>query len=136
MHWTLLLALALVACGPETILAPAPPLDLAPKVLSAEGGCDGDGDGESWIFRAQVDDEDGVDDIVEVDVIVYDETTDERVDGFTLLPEEDPHWWGATVAADDTVLECAYLNYSMDFVATDAAGEAGQITAWTDPAIQ
>lgn len=118
------------ACGPEEILAPERSFENAPIVLSASATCTVDGDSAEWVFDAEVDDGDGLADIQQVYAYVYDETTDVRVASFALAPTDDPAVWEHREPAGETSLNCAFRNYSVDFLATDSDGNAGQITAW------
>ena len=118
------------ACGPHEILAPEKADNIAPTILEGFASCSGEGAEAQWTFYAKVDDVDGLEDIQEVHAYVYDESTNLQEDNFALVATQDLALWQTHEAALNTSLDCAFANYSVDFLATDTAGDSGEITSW------
>lgn len=90
----------------------------SPVVVDADAGCFWDQylHDEVWYFEAEVDDYDGLSDIVAVEALVYDEWRGDRwVDGFDLEPTADPWVWYTEVRASRTALDCTYPGYVVEF---------------------
>lgn len=85
-----------------------------------------------WSFEADVDDADGVLDVVQVWADVYDDNTGELVRSFELYPGADPAVWYADFLASTTYLDCWYGGYSVDLVAYDSLDDYGVLTIYPD----
>ena len=101
---------------------PPEPVNYAPDVTWAEAGCYWDGYyyDDIWYFSAEVDDPNGVYDVIAVYADVYDNRTGAWVDSFELYPTNDPYVWFSDWLGSSTYLSCHYYDYSVDLVAYDS----------------
>lgn len=107
-----------------------------PVVYDGDAGCEWDPAREQyvWYFEAEVDDWDGLDDIVYVDANVYDDWRGGYLaDSFALRPTSDPGVWYGEWPERVTSLDCTYPGYSVDLVAWDGFDGSGALTIipWT-----
>ncbi len=72
-----------------------------------------------WTFDADVDDWDGLGDVVAVYADVYDTWTGQWQDGFELAPV-DGYTWSSAWVGGSTYLDCGYPDYVVDFTAVDS----------------
>ncbi len=118
-----------VGCAAE---APVPtPVDdnARPAILSARIDCDGEAGEETWVLFAEVADPDGLDDVLEVTALVYDEATN-ALDETHVLVRLDGGQWEVRFPASSSGLDCSFDRYSVDFIAVDAAGESAAVTVY------
>jgi len=105
----------------------------SPEVVDADAGCVWDGYlGEDvWYFEAEVDDYDGLGDIVSVEAHVYDDWHGGRwVDGFELDPTADRWVWYTEYPEHVTALDCHYRGYTVEFYVWDWWGDVGTLAVW------
>lgn len=101
---------------------PPGPGNDAPEVYWADAGCYWDNyyRDDIWYFEAEVDDPDGVYDVVAVYADIYDLRTGRMEDSFELFPTNDPYYWFSDWLGSTTWLDCYYGDYVVDFVAYDS----------------
>jgi len=104
----------------------------APYVIDAYGGVYWDGYDDIWAFEAEVDDPDGVYDIVEVWADVYDEYNGDYVESFELFSDSAPYFWASEWEGSSTSLDPFYDQYTVDLVVYDALGDYGYETVWVE----
>ena len=94
----------------------------APYTVWADAGCywDNYNHDDVWYFEAEVDDPDGVYDVIAVYADVWDTWDGRWVDSFELYPTADPYFWFSDWLGSSTWLSCYYPDYAVDFVAYDA----------------
>jgi hypothetical protein len=112
---------------------PPAPVNYAPTVVDAVAGCywDRSYHDDIWYFEADVDDRNGVYDVVSVWADVYDEWSGGvYIESFELYPTNDPYTWFSDWLGSSTYLDCLYDGYTVDFVAYDALESAGAATVW------
>ena len=124
------IALALLAALPACVVYdtdhvvvddPAPYVNYAPVINYAEAGCYWDGYYSDfiWYFTGDIDDPNGVYDVVSVWADVYDSPSGAWVDSFELYPTNDPYTWYSDWLGGSTYLDCNYPYYEVDIVAYD-----------------
>lgn len=113
----LLPACVVYADGVPPVQAHAPP-----SIEYADGSCYYDEGYRSftWWFEADVTDTDGPYDVVAVWADVYDDWDGALVDSFELYREERAYWY-SDWDQSSTGLDCDYYDYTVEFVAYDAA---------------
>jgi hypothetical protein len=120
----------------ETIyVEPGPVVNFSPMVLSADAGVFWDDYyfDDIWYFSADVDDPDGVYDVVEVWADVYDEYRGGvLVESFPLDPTADPYIWYSEWLGSSTYLDPFYDGYTVDIVAYDSFDDFGWTTIWAN----
>jgi hypothetical protein len=106
-----------------------PPVNYAPTITYADGGCYWDPGYRDyvWWFESDVDDPDGYLDVTEVYADVYDDATGKWEDGFELYPDTGMTWYSAWLGSS-TYLDCAYPYYSVDITAYDSYGDYDVVT--------
>lgn len=104
--------------GPDPVPAP---VNYAPELTWADGGCYWDDQYRDfiWWFEADVDDPNGVYDVTQVWVDVYDDRTGAWVDAFELFPTNDPYYWFSDWLGSTTWLDCNYNAYYAEIGAAD-----------------
>ena len=112
-----------------------PPVNHAPNIQYADGGCYWDGNyrDDIWYFDADVTDPDGVYDVVAVYADVYDMYTGWLEDSFELFATNDPIYWTSDWMGSSTWLDCDYGGYVVDIVAYDTldAMDVESFMPWT-----
>lgn len=83
-----------------------------------------------WTFEADVDDPNGVYDVISVWADVYDGPV--LVESFELYPTDDPYFWWSDWLGSTTYLDPFWGGYSVDIVAYDAYEDFGYATVWAD----
>lgn len=111
---------------------PAPYVNYAPYLNYGEAGCYWDDYYRDfiWYFEADVDDPNGVYDVISVWADVYDGPTGVMVDSFELYPTNDPYVWFSDWLGGSTYLSCGYPDYEVDLVAYDSYEAYGVVTVY------
>ena len=112
---------------------PEPIQEYAPVVVDAEAGCYWDRSyrDDIWYFQADVDDGNGIGDVVSVWADVYDEFANGVfVESFELYPTDDPYVFFSDWLGSSTHLDCLYEGYTVDFVVYDQLELTGSETVW------
>ena len=105
--------------GPDVIIDTN--VNYSPDIYWADSGCywDNYNYDDIWWFEADVDDGNGVFDVVAVYADVYDAYSGVWADSFELYPTNDPYIWFSDWLGSSTYVDCNYGGYLVDIVAYD-----------------